>query len=763
MNSKEKIKIEYTEEGRYKSSWEIVVSLVVVLFMAAQIMAPNFSIVLFALGLIVSAIVVITLKLLARIIKRIWIIPSAITLIVAALGFIFKTFFINGAVVYFNGVISNWNERTQSIAYFYVTNDTNKTLCLYVFTLLVILLVSMWTEMCIQYKLSITLILVNFIIFTALSLTVKSLPIWAIIWMAVGIVFYVALIDSEPAILVKTKSYFLILTIAVVLVCAGILIGIKTIPEEKVTAAQEKCVKFVEEEVYGKSDLTDGDLTNIKNKNLSEEKRLEVLGTGNLNLFFKGFVGSTYTGKEWADLEAKAYADDNLKMHQWLIDVGSSPVLSLSQALALTKSFNPESFNINDHKYIITNRSASKKFIYIPYGLGNTTFKYFDHINKDLNAENSFTNQVMEIAVDTIDMDAYDYEKLTNNGALTNEQTIENNPNLFNAEQTYRNYTEEYYLHVPQEIIDYFDGSGIEKVSGAYNAIITVRNYLREQIEYSDTPKNTFTDISKDKDSDFVLNLLEQDKEGYSVHYATVGTLLFRYLGIPARYVEGYKKTGDTTDITAKDAHAWVEIYRYGFGWVPVDVTPGYYENNSEIVTGKKNVSDRQHLNTKGVQSNEEKFHGQKEEEETKFALTPMQTLIALIVLLIIIPILIFVIRRLVILKKRKEKMNSGTLLEQIRYTGGALKKNLKTVDVELTYALDCSDENYMDRNFMNVSSMSIGEVKDVLVKANFSKEGPNEVDVGLVRAYYQNVTGAIYDRSKWLRKLKLKYINVIC
>ena len=56
--------------------------------------------------------------------------------------------------------------------------------------------------------------------------------------------------------------------------------------------------------------------------------------------------------------------------------------------------------------------------------------------------------------------------------------------------------------------------------------------------------------------------------------------MMLRYYGIPARYVEGYRRpaTGARqTSLFTRNAHAWVEIYRYGMGWVPIDVTPGYY------------------------------------------------------------------------------------------------------------------------------------------------------------------------------------------
>ena len=60
------------------------------------------------------------------------------------------------------------------------------------------------------------------------------------------------------------------------------------------------------------------------------------------------------------------------------------------------------------------------------------------------------------------------------------------------------------------------------------------------------------------KDGDFVEHFLTDTKIGHSVHYASAAALMFRYYGIPSRYVEGYlvtpedvrdKKSGDTIEI----------------------------------------------------------------------------------------------------------------------------------------------------------------------------------------------------------------------
>ena len=77
---------------------------------------------------------------------------------------------------------------------------------------------------------------------------------------------------------------------------------------------------------------------------------------------------------------------------------------------------------------------------------------------------------------------------------------------------------------------------------------------------------------------DFVLHFLEE-KRGFCVHFATAGAMLLRMQGIPARYVSGYVAALDRQGwgaVRDSDAHAWVEIYLDGYGWYPVEMTPGY-------------------------------------------------------------------------------------------------------------------------------------------------------------------------------------------
>ena len=65
------------------------------------------------------------------------------------------------------------------------------------------------------------------------------------------------------------------------------------------------------------------------------------------------------------------------------------------------------------------------------------------------------------------------------------------------------------------------------------------------------------------------------------MHYATTAVMLFRYMGIPARYAEGFSfqaqaMSGGSMEVPDESAHAWVEIFDSEKGWIPVEVTPGF-------------------------------------------------------------------------------------------------------------------------------------------------------------------------------------------
>lgn len=77
---------------------------------------------------------------------------------------------------------------------------------------------------------------------------------------------------------------------------------------------------------------------------------------------------------------------------------------------------------------------------------------------------------------------------------------------------------------------------------------------------------------------DGVDALLFDEKRGFCAHYAGAATFLFRAAGIPSRIVVGYQggdagAGGEYLIVRQYDAHAWVEVWLEGRGWVRIDPT----------------------------------------------------------------------------------------------------------------------------------------------------------------------------------------------
>jgi hypothetical protein len=86
----------------------------------------------------------------------------------------------------------------------------------------------------------------------------------------------------------------------------------------------------------------------------------------------------------------------------------------------------------------------------------------------------------------------------------------------------------------------------------------------------------SLTTKSGDSGSDLVDFLT--NKAGFCQQYAAAMAIMLRMAGVPARVVLGYTHpTADASGsftVTTNDAHAWVEAYFAGLGWIPFDPTP---------------------------------------------------------------------------------------------------------------------------------------------------------------------------------------------
>lgn len=193
----------------------------------------------------------------------------------------------------------------------------------------------------------------------------------------------------------------------------------------------------------------------------------------------------------------------------------------------------------------------------------------------------------------------YYVKELDENGVETGEYVVCENANESMMAELYEKVIvvdEEPWEETVYEIVYHpYDFSGSTMPNATFDEAALHRNDLvRAVIDYIiETKGCTYTltpnlDLVDDS-LDGVENFLENTKEGYCVQFASAACLILREYGIPARYVEGYiacdfhsnksdeAVAGFAAYVHDYEAHAWIEVFFDGIGWVQYECTPAYY------------------------------------------------------------------------------------------------------------------------------------------------------------------------------------------
>jgi protein-glutamine gamma-glutamyltransferase len=123
-----------------------------------------------------------------------------------------------------------------------------------------------------------------------------------------------------------------------------------------------------------------------------------------------------------------------------------------------------------------------------------------------------------------------------------------------------------------------------ERVGGRaenpYAATVAIEAWLRSggSFAYSEQPPQI-------RGVPPLVAFVTRTRVGYCQHFAGAMALMLRYLGIPARVAAGFTSgafdpdspgsTDGTWRVNDHNAHAWVEVWFKGYGWLPFDPTPG--------------------------------------------------------------------------------------------------------------------------------------------------------------------------------------------
>lgn len=170
----------------------------------------------------------------------------------------------------------------------------------------------------------------------------------------------------------------------------------------------------------------------------------------------------------------------------------------------------------------------------------------------------------------------------------------------------YRDYVYEHYLQLPNALLE------DEQYDQIYDQFVTPENDLLNTIDHIRSQMHSMTSYTLSpgtlpENEEFLSYFLYEHQEGYCMHFASAGVLLLRMNGYPARYAQGFvcapgsfeKNDNGHYVCQVKDyqAHAWVEVYLDLYGWVPVEMTPGYSDlwDGNSIIAGESEEDAADH------------------------------------------------------------------------------------------------------------------------------------------------------------------------
>lgn len=332
---------------------------------------------------------------------------------------------------------------------------------------------------------------------------------------------------------------------------------------------------------YGSDTLPEGKLSEADKLLDGDDARLQVTTQQVKSMYLRGFVGGTYTDGSWETLPKASYKGENSGMLAWLGESGLEPQ---SQYAEYTKV--DVGSQITQNTVTIQNVGANRRYVYAPYSAESVSGR---GITED--QDNNYVSHA------PFGKKNYTYNEWsgTRPGELLYANPWVKNPATtgqvayLDAESVYAGFVYANYLAVDPAMekllqSEFFDGW--EEEPTVYYTTERIRDVLSKKMSYKEEPELA------PEGTEPISWALNQGHEGNAVLFASAAVLAYRIQGIPARYVEGYllteqaaaeSKTGNVT-LTSKNSHAWVEVYLDGAGWIPIDVTPGFYYDSYTLL-----------------------------------------------------------------------------------------------------------------------------------------------------------------------------------
>ena len=552
----------------------------------------------------------------------------------------------------------------------------------------------------------------------------------------------------------------------------------KLVPQDGTVLSDWKAaaVEKIRDLRYGGSNevLPDGSFSGLGSFQPKGDAVLTVTMSQPESYYLRGFIGSDYTGDGWKDTDAvKLWKSRDL--FYWLHRDGFYGQETLSDAALI---FGSEEDRTQKNNITVKNTGGSSRYYYVPYELDSSA---------DSGVQAALGEQ--KIGDSTIIADGlrgqrqYTYQALLpqitkypvyTTALLDADALDEAGKNYQNLESYYNEFVYHTYLDMP------------ERIQRTLSSLLGECRIPEgeKHVDYSEAKENilylltsAYTDSNQLDErwtgDDFIFDFLQISQKGYSVHFASAATMMFRYYGIPARYVEGYLITPeDAQAMTAGEpyvvddthAHAWVEYYQDGVGWLPFETTPSYLDimNKAEDYQNISGVSGGSSQDEQDMEQQEEE---KQEEEEPDEKIDWVQVILILLVigicvlLLVMIAFLMWVLiqrHKSRVLKRKFDDENAGEAVRAMyEYTMNILAAAGLNIRNTSLYRY----EKQIAKMFDEETAAEYHRIVDIRQEAVYSSNAITSEQKAEMMAFKETIWKRIYTNGTVIQKLQLKYI----
>lgn len=505
--------------------------------------------------------------------------------------------------------------------------------------------------------------------------------------------------------------------------------------------------------------LPEGDLTEKVHTSDSQNAILSVTSDTAQTLYLRGFVGDSYENETWTALDTQTAAEEK-DLFYWLHQSGFYPQSQLAMAARLMGNYQSSSVSIQNLTGCSLYRYEPCSVLPERAGLAKNKIQPSDVETNGLRGQRNYSfDTISDVAA--ILPALLDFLQNDDSGAADS---------YLQMESAYREFVYSYALHVPAEFRAQL-GAVLDTFCEDYGSADSLTK------EQAQSAALAFLERCFDGSGDVSLPLSDT-ANGTTYQYATVAALALRYYGIPARYVEGYTvsaKASEATNVDAKSAGAWVEVYQDGAGWLPLALTPGLEDLSAEqtesgvkpVGAGKEGtgdgtrVTEGQELEQNDAEPDNSTDDTPEGGERTGLLRTPLLWAILAASLLLLL-ILAIVIRHALILKKRNETFQipdnseaSANLFADTAKLLGAL--GFRRGNGSMLELCESLQNRFGAENADRLREMTL-----LNARALFSTNALTNEERTDMENYRSSVLNLLKTHTKWPKKLRLKWLSCL-